>query len=260
MRTARLAGMALVLAAGFAAAALFPLLPRAIRLALTRLWCRAMLAALGVRLETEGELDPRPALLVANHVSWLDVLAIGAARSAAFVCKADVADWPAFGWLVARVGTIFMRRGSARSAARATAAATHCLRSGLSVCVFPEGTSSDGGEVFPFSPALFQAAVDACCPVQPVALTYSSQAAVYAYNIGLGESLVAIAGARGLCVKLSFLTVLSPSTRRDAALQARELIALRVRAGTFPAEPGHGLEGSAEGRLVAAEGGHPGLV
>ena len=251
--------MALTILGGFATAAFFPLLPGAMRLGLMRLWCRAMLASLGVRLETEGQLDPRPALLVANHVSWLDILAICALRPALFVCKADIADWPGFGWLVARVGTIFMRRGSAHSAARTVAAATRCLRSGVSVAVFPEGTSSNGDQVLPFSAALFQAAVDAGCPVQPLALSYSSQAAVYAHNIGFGESMLAIAGARGLCVRLSILTALPASDRRDAALRAHELIAQRVRAGTFPAASGHALEGPAEGSLVAADAGHPGL-
>ena len=259
MRTLRLSATALTILGGFATAAFFPLLPGALRLGLMRLWCRAMLASLGVRLQTEGQLDPRPALLVANHVSWLDILAICALRPALFVCKSDIADWPGFGWLLERVGTIFMRRGSAHSAARSAAAATRCLRSGVSVAVFPEGTSSNGEQVLPFSAALFQAAVDSGCPVQPLALSYSSQAAVYAYSIGLGESMLAVAEAHNLRVTLSALPVLEAACRRDAALRAHELIAQRVRAGTFPAASGHALEDPAEGRLVAADAGHPGL-
>lgn len=251
--------MTLVLLGGFATAAFFPLLPRALRLAIKGLWCRAMLASLGVRVQTEGEIDPRPALLVANHVSWLDILAICALRPALFVCKADIADWPGFGWLLARVGTIFMRRGSAHSAARTVTVATRCLRSGVSVAVFPEGSSSNGDEVLAFSAALFQAAVDAGCPVQPLAIGYNSYAAVYAGSTGFGESMVAIAGARGLRLRLSVLTASPASDRRDAALRAHELIAQRVRAGTFPAESGHALEGPAEGSLVAADAGHPSL-
>jgi 1-acyl-sn-glycerol-3-phosphate acyltransferase len=259
MRTLRLAGMALVFLGGFAAAALFALLPRTIRLEIIRLWCRGLLAVLGVRLGVEGEIDPRPALLVANHVSWLDVLAIGALRPALFVCKSDIADWPAFGWLLARVDTIFMRRGNARAASQAMQAARARLREGVSVAVFPEGTSTAGDEVLPFSGALFQAAVDSGCPVQPLALSYSSPAAVYAYGIGIGESMLAIAGARGLSVRLSILPALAEvENRRDAALRAHELIVWRLRSGTFPAESGHAPE--PEGRLVAAQGGHPGLV
>ena len=251
--------MALTILGGFATAVFFPLFPRALRLAIKGLWCRAMLASLGVRVQTEGEIDPRPALLVANHVSWLDILAICALRPALFVCKADVADWPGFGWLLARVGTIFMRRGSAHSAARTVTAATRYLRADVSVAVFPEGTSGNGDEVLAFSAALFQAAVDAGCPVQPLAVSYSSQAAVYAYDIGFGESMLAIAGARGLRLRLSILAALPASDRRDAALRAHELIAQRVRAGTFPAASGHALEGPAEGSLVAADAGHPSL-
>jgi len=258
MRAIRLLGVVLTLAAGFAAAALFALLPGTIRIEITRAWCRAMLAVLGVRLETEGELDSRPVLLVANHVSWLDVLAISALRPCVFVCKSEIADWPGLGWLLSQVDTIFMRRGSALAAARAMEIAAARLREGWSVAVFPEGTSSDGGQVLPFSPALFQAALDAGCPVQPLALCYSSQEVVYAGDTSLGESLLAVAGARDLQVTLGILPALAEAEeRRDAALRAHGLIALRVRAGTFPAEPGHAAP---EGGLVAAQGGHPGLV
>jgi 1-acyl-sn-glycerol-3-phosphate acyltransferase len=248
--------MALVIGAGFMVAALFPLVPRAICLAVIRLWARALLAALGARLELEGELPAGPALLVATHISWLDVVAIAALRPCVFVCKADIADWPGFGWLLGRVGTIFMRRGSARFAARTVAAATRCLRAGLPVGVFPEGTSSDGEAVLPFSPALFQAALDAGVPVQPLALGYSSHAAVYANDIGFGESMLAIAGASDLRVTVSVLPTPAAATRRDAALRSHELIALRVRAGAF----GHAPEGSAEGILVAVQSSRPGLV
>ena len=261
MRTTRLVGVVLVLLAGFAAAAFFPLLPQAARLAIIRLWSRTQLAVLGVRLEVEGEIPSGPALLVANHVSWLDVLAISALRPCPFVCKSEIADWPALGWLLERVGTIFMRRGSARAASRAMEIARAGLRDGLSVTVFPEGTSSNGDRVLPFSPALFQAALDAGCPVRPLALSYSSYAAVYAGETPFGDSLLAVAGARGLRVSLSILPALAElESRRDAALRAHGLIALCLRLGTFPAESGHALEGAPEGRLVAAEGGHPGLV
>jgi 1-acyl-sn-glycerol-3-phosphate acyltransferase len=257
LRTIRLLALALCLAAGFITAAIFPLFPKALRLGTTRLWSRATLAALGVKLEVEGELAPGPALLVANHVSWLDIFAINAVRPAVFVCKADVADWPGFGWLLAQAGTIFMRRDSAPAASRAMLEIRERLRAGASVAFFPEGTSTDGGEVLPFRPALFQAALDAGCPVQPLAVAYSSPAAVYAGDVAFWESLVSIAGARDLRLRLSALPSFPAHTRAEAARLAHELIGGRLRAGTLPADSGHVAP---QARLVAVQAGRNGLV
>jgi 1-acyl-sn-glycerol-3-phosphate acyltransferase len=257
MKTIRLLGVILVLLAGFVAAALFALLPRAARLAITQAWSRALLAVLGVELEIEGEPCEGPALIVANHVSWLDVLAISALRPSVFVCKSEIAAWPALGWLFGRADTIFLRRGSAVAASQAVATASHKLKTRCSVAVFPEGTSTAGDEVLPFAAALFQAAVDAGCPVQPLALNYSSRAAVYAGDTSFGESLLAVAGARGLCATLSVLPALAAvANRRHAALRCHDLIAARVRMGTFPADSGHALEAS----LAAAQGSHHSMV
>lgn len=233
MKAIRLAAFALHLLAGLAAAALFPLLPRAARHAITKSWSRAMLAMLGVGLEVQGELAPGPALVVANHVSWVDVLAITALRPCVFICKSEVAAWPVLGWLLARVDTIFMRRGSARAASRAMREAGARLRAGASVAVFPEGTSTNGGQVLPFGAAIFQSAWDAGCVVQPLALAYSSREAVYAGAIGFGESLLAVAGARGLRVRVAVLPAVASIDRRDAALRSRELIELALRARDF---------------------------
>jgi 1-acyl-sn-glycerol-3-phosphate acyltransferase len=260
MKVIRLSGFALNFLAGLGAAALFPLLPRAARQSITRLWSRAMLAVVGVRLEVHGELARGPALIVANHVSWVDVLAIAALRPCVFVCKSDVAAWPVLGWLLARVDTIFMRRASARAAFRAMREAGARLRAGASVALFPEGTSTNGEQVLPFAAAIFQAAADAGRSVQPLGLAYSSQEAVYAGGTGFGESLLAVAGARGLRVRVTVLPILASIERREAAVRSRELIEQALRAGTLPAVAGHAAESRAEGDLVALQAGRPGLV
>jgi 1-acyl-sn-glycerol-3-phosphate acyltransferase len=261
MKTIKLLGVILVLFAGFVAAAFFPLLPRAARLAITQAWSRVLLAVLDVELDIEGEACEGPALIVANHVSWLDVLAISALRPSVFVCKSEIAAWPALGWLLGRADTIFLRRGSALAASQAVVAASQQLQTGCSVAVFPEGTSTAGDEVLPFSAALFQAAADAGAPVQPLALNYSSRAAVYAGDTSFGESLLAVAGAHGLCVTLSVLPALAAvADRRHAALRCHDLIEARIssfrRAGTFPADFGYALEAS----LAAAQGSHHSMV
>src|SRR5215813_15628246 len=118
-----------------------------------------------------------PMLLVANHVSWLDVYAlnalVGGPRS---VAKSEVARWPIAGAIARGFGTFFHVRGNCRDAARAKDAVAAALRAGERVVVFPEGTTSEGDEVGPFHAAFFQAAVDARVPVQAVAVRYPGPA------------------------------------------------------------------------------------
>src|SRR5262249_46677404 len=157
------------------------------------------------------------ALIVANHVSWLDVMAINAVfPDAAFVCKDDVASWPVFGWLLKRAGTFFIRRGSASSAGRAVREMATALRAGGRIGLFPEGTSTAGEEVLPFYPGLFESAVDAGCAVLPIAVRHGSLAAVYAGDTSFGESLKSIAGARAHTLSLTLLPAFSAQglTRR----------------------------------------------
>lgn len=255
--------MVAVAAGGFAAAAFFPLLGQQARRAITQAWAKAMLAVLGVRLESEGEPGEGPTLMVANHVSWLDILAMTALRPAVFVCKAEIAAWPALGWLLGRAGTIFLRRGSAVAASEAARAAARRLREGMSVAVFPEGTSTNGATVLPFHAALFQAAIDAGCPVQPLALRYSNEAAVYAGDTGFGDSLLAVAGAGGLTIRLAVLPAFDgEACRRAAALRAHALIGASLTCatplGTFSAAPGHAL--AVQAGLAVAQAGRQGLV
>ena len=263
MKTTRLPGVVAVFAWGFAAAALFPILPRAARFAIIRAWAKAMLGVLGVALEIEGELRKGPLLIVANHCSWLDVLAITALRPSVFVCKSEIAAWPALGWLIGRAGTLFMRRGSAVAAAEAAQAAARRLGEGISVAVFPEGTSTDGKALLPFHAALFQAAIDAGCPAQPLALRYSNESAVYTGDTSFGDSLAAVAGASELTVSLAVLPAIAGAAdRREAARRAHALIGAHLASapslGTFPAAPRHAL--AVEAGLAALQGGRQSLV
>jgi 1-acyl-sn-glycerol-3-phosphate acyltransferase len=235
-KSLRVVLLACHVATGFAAALFLPLLPAAARDALQSLWSRGALHILGVRLEVRGEA-PRPgSLIVANHVSWLDVLAINAVCPVAFVCKQEIASWPLLGWLLKRAGTFFMRRASAWSAWRAVHAIAPRLWHGCTVAVFPEGTTSTGDAVLRFYPALFQAAVNARAAVQPVALSYNgpdgrrSYEAVYAGETSFGESLCAIAAASDLVLNLDLLPAFAAAglTRRQAAQRAHDLIASRI--------------------------------
>jgi 1-acyl-sn-glycerol-3-phosphate acyltransferase len=136
-------------------------------------WSLQMLGILGVALQVQGAAPAHgPLLLVANHLSWLDILVMNAARPARFVSKADVRHWPLLGALIAGAGTLFIERESRRDAMRVVHHMAEALQAGDVVAVFPEGTTGDGRALLPFHANLLQAAISAHAPVQPVALAY----------------------------------------------------------------------------------------
>ncbi len=135
-------------------------------------WNRAACRILGLRVRRTGAVTPAPAMIVSNHISWLEVIAFGSVLPASFVAKSEVASWPGIGRLAACAGALFLRRGSSRAASRSVTEAATRLASGRSVVFFPEGTSTDGSSVLPFHAALFEAAARVGCEVQPVTVSY----------------------------------------------------------------------------------------
>jgi 1-acyl-sn-glycerol-3-phosphate acyltransferase len=151
----------------------FPRITPAAREQRVQDWSRRMLAILGIALELRGT-PPRhgPMLLVANHISWLDILVMHAARHCRFVSKAQVRHWPLIGTLATGAGTLYIERESRRDAMRVVHHMAQALRAGDILAVFPEGTTSDGRALLPFHGNLVQAAISAGAPVQPVALAF----------------------------------------------------------------------------------------
>lgn len=115
-------------------------------------------------------------LLVANHISWLDVYIILATCPCRFVAKSEVLQWPLVGRLAVASGTLFISRQSPRDAVRVVHQMAEHLQSGDTLAIFPEGTTSNGLQVLAFHANLFQAAISANAPVQPVALQFSDEA------------------------------------------------------------------------------------
>lgn len=151
----------------------FPRLTQERREIYVQVWSREMLARLGIRLEVHGDATlPGPLLLVANHISWLDITALHAARFCRFISKADVRRWPLIGSLASGVGTLFIERESRRDAMRVVHHMAQSLQEGSVLAVFPEGTTSDGIQLLPFHGNLLQAAIATDAPVQPVALQF----------------------------------------------------------------------------------------
>lgn len=138
-------------------------------------WAKSSLALLSIELKVIGS-PPRqgPMLLVANHVSWLDIVVLLASCPCHFVSKVEIGQWPVVGALTRAVGTLFITRSSRRDAMRVVHQMTEHLHAdqGAVLAIFPEGTTSNGLQVLPFHANLFQAAISANAAVQPLALRF----------------------------------------------------------------------------------------
>jgi 1-acyl-sn-glycerol-3-phosphate acyltransferase len=134
--------------------------------------CRRLVLLHGVEVDSRGIPPVGPHLLVANHVSWLDPVIVGAAVPCAVVSKAEVAAWPVVGGLSRALGALFVARGDVHSGARVLRAAEQALRAGLPVLNFPEGTTTTGRCVLPFHRGLFGIARNLGVPVVPLAISY----------------------------------------------------------------------------------------
>ncbi|MET0269158.1 MAG: lysophospholipid acyltransferase family protein [Sphingomonas sp.] len=198
--------------------------------------------AFGLRVRVEGVPLDANVLYLANHVSWLDILALGGATGAAFVSKDDVARWPVVGWLARQAGTIFIQRQSRAEVRGQADALASALASGRPAALFPEGTTGDGSALLPFRASLI-AALDAAPPgirVQPVAIDYGPAAREIAWtgDEGVGGNVRRIGGRRGVIpVTLRFLPPIDPAVtrgRKAIAAAARDAIGRALSAdGTF---------------------------
>lgn len=221
-------GLHFLCAAGIVAG-LYPFASERRRIALKQHWSRQLLDILAVRLDASLAGAMPGSLIVANHISWLDIYALNALRPMAFVAKAEVRDWPLVGWLAARSGTVFLRRGSRGHARVVNTQIGGLLSAGKDVAIFPEGTTTDGTHLLDFHGALLQAAVDTGRPVQPVAISYydangqRSLAPAYAGETTMGESFAAILACRSLTVRLR------PTARLDPQIQQRRELAQAAR-------------------------------
>jgi 1-acyl-sn-glycerol-3-phosphate acyltransferase len=203
----------------------------------TRWWHRRLAAIIGLRVHRGGVPASGAVLVAANHVSWLDVIAIACVCPVHFVAKSEVRDWPLIGALSSLCGTVFVRRSSG-GLAYSLETITRLLAEGQGVAVFPEGTTSVGDSVGPFRNAFFQAAVQAPAPVQPVALCYRTErgidhAAAFIGDAGFVGHLLALIARRETRVSLHFCDPLASqrATRRDLAAQARQRIVEQLNGG-----------------------------
>lgn len=216
-------------------ALLFPWLDTAGRNKRIRRWSTQLLAICGVQVELPAASVPvlEHAMVVANHVSWLDIFVINAVHPCRFVAKAEIRAWPLLGWLAGRAGTIFISRGSKRDLRLIFQGLVDKLQAGERVAFFPEGTTGAQGGILPFHANLFEAAIDAQVPVQPMAVAYVNSAGRLHHavdfigDMSFGQSMVAILSSPPITARLTCLAPIATAGahRRDLAAATQALVA-----------------------------------
>lgn len=236
-RNYRIFRMFLHLLAGLAASAVvFPLVGRNGRLAIFRRWSKTLLRILHVRVSVHGTPPisrAGPTMMLANHVSWLDIFLIASQVPSRFVAKSEIRRWPVVGWLISRQGTLFVERARRHDTARINNSVNDALEKGYCAVVFPEGTTSDGTEVRPFHASLLQPIVQTHGVAVPVALRYVTadggidDAPAYTQERTLWDSLKLIASQRELRAEIHFLPAVPAvgKHRRDLAEHTARLVA-----------------------------------
>jgi 1-acyl-sn-glycerol-3-phosphate acyltransferase len=231
-RLVRLLAAAVLVLVGAMLVIVLPVLGPAARERALRAWYRALLRALRIQLQVTGGdrfADRAVAILVvSNHTSWLDLVALGAVQPLCMVAKREVRQWPVIGPLACRLGTIFVDRQRLSALPGMVSAVAGALAGGAAVGAFPEGTTWCGVASGRFRPAVFQAAVDTATPVRPVALRYRlagsgpTTVASFVGPASLCEAVVRVASLRGLVIEVHLLPLLPAAcaTRRTLADRA----------------------------------------
>ena len=189
---------------------------------------------------------PGNLLILANHVSWLDIFVLHSLRPSRFIGKSELKRWPLLRHLIIGSGTLFIERERRRDAYRINGHARDVLASGDTIAIFPEGTTSDGSSVLPFHASLVQPIIDASGHVQPIAICYRSadggftEAPTYVGETSFVESLWRVLGERRLVVEVEFGPTLSARTRhrRELSREAEAFIRAAVEAPARDPAPG----------------------
>lgn len=206
-------------------------------------WHRGICRRLHLRVRVQGELPKEPLFIVSNHISWMDIHVLGALGSMCFVSKLEVRHWPIVGWLAARAGTLFIRRGGGQTDELKQQMMAQ-LGHGNHIVLFPEGTTTDGSDVRPFFPRLFALVQETGVSVQPLALRYTqggelSTAAPFIGDDELLSSILRVLrqDAIEVDVRLPATLALSGSDRKTLANSARTAIVDALQATAADSRP-----------------------
>jgi 1-acyl-sn-glycerol-3-phosphate acyltransferase len=238
----RLLRVLLQLLIGMATCALlFPWLGQKARNRHIRRWSRRLIGICGVRVAPGVSSALVHAMVVSNHVSWLDIFVINALHPCRFVAKAEIRDWPMLGWLAAKAGTVFIARGQRRDLRHIFKDLVQRLQAGERIAFFPEGTTASQGQLLPFHANLFEAAIDAKVPVQAFALSYvdargqAHPAVEFIGDMTFARSMVAILSGTEITARLVCLAPIDTdgAHRRDVAQAAHRAVAAQLGISLF---------------------------
>lgn len=231
------------------AAAIFPALSflysaRAAKIkkdALKTRWLQRFGAIVNLHISKDGELPERRAMLVSNHISWLDIIVIGQYLPAYFVAKSDISSWPIIGYLAKQGGTIFIRRDNKHHIKTTAEKMTWLLKQNGNIIAFPEGTTTKGDQVLHFHSSLFQPALLTRSAIQPVAIQYQGAAKEHAPFVGddaFVTHLMKMLSMDKIEVRLNFLPVIDSSAknRHSVSLETREMIWGKISACSSPTD------------------------
>ena len=187
---------------------------------------RLLCKLLGVSVKIEGSVPREPALLVANHASWLDIPVLSSVRPLSFIAKREVGTWPLFGWMAKLQRTVFVNRENRHSTGKKRNEIAARLQDGDCLVLFPEGTSSDGTQILPFKSSYLGAVEDLDIPVIPLTISYQGQPKFYAWfgDMDLAPHLWEVIKAGSIKVRVTIHPALAKADRKTMARQAETII------------------------------------
>ncbi len=198
-----------------------------------RFWCKRLLSIFEIKVEVTGLetylVNQKKYLMVANHISWMDIIVIQSIKPCIFVAKSDVASWPLFGWVAQMTGTIFIKRDKVSDIKKALKKMKRRLIK-RSVCIFPEGTSTSGRYLLPFKSNLFQSSIDTNKSILPLCLRYEqnnsySDKAAFVDDMSLVDSINKIKQEKDMRVIVEVLQPIRPRyNRKELASYTQEII------------------------------------
>jgi 1-acyl-sn-glycerol-3-phosphate acyltransferase len=196
-------------------------------------WCKRLLSIFEIEVKLEGFesyfFNEKKYLIVSNHISWLDIIVIQSIKPSIFVAKSDVASWPLFGWVAQMTGTIFIKRDKVSDIKKALKKMKRRLIK-RSVCIFPEGTSTNGRYVLPFKSNLFQSSIDTNKAILPICLRYFednsySDKVAFVDDMSLFDSIMKIKNENKIKTVLDVLQPIRPrGNRKELASYTHEII------------------------------------
>lgn len=211
-----------------------------------KIWSRALLAVIGVKLVLDHPpIDsPMRGLQVGNHSSWMDIFVSNAVQAARFLAKSDIQKWPVLGTLVTSAGTLYVERGNRNSISKTNAEISDSAQKGYLIGLYPEGTTTDGTHLLPFKSNLFQPAIDNQMLLYPVGISYKKNGrytplAAYAGDTSLLKSFWDLTSSFGVSAHVSYGQPINAATytsRQTLARDAQDAVARLVGQEVIAAE------------------------